>query len=314
MHPDVSDEAQKNVRLDDLAAMRLFAGADPSSIRRHLGSCPVKRLFEGELLIAPGLGGHALYLVLEGRLRVHLGSLERPPVRLPGAGEAVGGSSVVRGRPVYVVADRPSTVRAIDHETFWSLVYAEHAVARNMLKMMLEEMGAPRSSSAWETTGEAVRHRRRAQIDGLTGLPGRASLLDLLRRQILRSAMGAKPLSVLVVAIDDFAPFASAFGKAAAEEVLCTVAGILRDQIRPTDIVGRPDDTHRFAVVLPECNEQGARQVAHRLAEAVAHAVIAMPDQSILPPVTISIGIAERRDGVPAEELLETAGSRLPVD
>lgn len=314
MNPDISDQAEDGVRLDELAAVRLFAGADLRSIGSRLKACPVKRLFEGELLIAPGLGGHVLYLLLAGALRVHLDSLEARPLQRLGAGDAVGGSSLARGRPTYVVADAPSSVLPIDRETFWSLVYAEHAVALNLLRMIIERFDPERPSLSPEPVPRPAPQRRSTSVDHLTGLPNRAALLHLLRRQMLRSAMGARPLSVLVVATDEFAPFTSGFGKAAGEEVLCTVAGVIRDQVRPTDIVARLDDTHRFAVILPECNERGARRVAERIAEEVSHAVVMMPDQSILPPVTISAGVAEMREHARAEELLEAAGCELPLE
>lgn len=293
--------------------MRLFSGADLSTVRAMLDRRPVRRLFEGELLIAPGLGRHVLYLVLDGVLRVHLDSLDTRPMRIVSGGEAVGGSSLARGRPAYVLAHEETSVLALDHETFWSLVYAEHAVALNMLKMIIERTDAKKGSSA-EPAVRPAPHRRAANVDRLTGLPNRTTLLHLLRRQMMRSSMGARPLSVLIAGIDEFVPFTLEFGEAAGEEVLCTVAGVIREQVRPTDIVARLDDTHRFAVILPECKEQDAWTVAGRLAEEVSHAVVMMPDQSILPPVTISTGVAEMRQHALAEELLEAAGRELQPD
>lgn len=311
MNPDAYDRTEDGVGLGELAAMRLFAGADVSAIRGRLMACPVKRLSEGELMIAPGLGGHELYLVLDGALRVHADSLETRPVQRLGVGEAVGLSSLPRGRPTYVVADVESSVLAIDYETFWSLVHAEHALALHVLRLIMARADARRSSSLDSPSRPASRGRV-ANVDGVTGLPNRAALLNLLGRQMLRSSMAARPLSVLVAAVDEFAPFIAEFGEAAGEEVLCAVAGVIRDQVRPTDVVARLEDTDRFAVMLPDCNEHGARRVAERLAESVSHAVVMMPDQSILPPVTISVGLAELHEHARAEELLEAAGRQLP--
>ena len=95
---------------------------------------------------------------------------------------------------------------------------------------------------------ERLRRRqqcRQTRVDALTGLRNRAALVDLLRRQMLRSAMGKEPLTVLMVDIDHFRRFAWEFGHQAGEEVLYTVAQILQDQARPTDIAARLGGDHR---------------------------------------------------------------------
>lgn len=210
----------------------------------------------------------------------------------------------------YVVADAPTSVLVIEQETFWSLVYAEHTVARNMLMMTLERM---HTNNALVAKGARLReqHRRQTKVDALTGLRNRAALVDLLCRQMLRSAMGNRPLAVLMVEIDHFRRFAWEFGHAAGEEVLYTVAQILQDQARPTDIAARLDGDHRFAIILPDCDENGARGVARRLCEEVSKAVIVMLDKSILPPMTVSIGIAEMHPFEKAEDLLNAADYAL---
>ncbi len=305
------DEMKDTVNPDDLAGLRLFADADLSAVAISLGNCPVKGLRPGEALLTPGAAGQTLYLVLRGRLRLHLDSLETEPVQFIEAGEAVGESSLTSRQPMpaYVMADAPTRVLVIEPETFWSLVFAEHAVARNMLTMLIERTHANHALVAERWRRE--QRRRQTQVDALTGLRNHAALVDLLRRQMLRSSMGKKPLAVLLVDIDHFRRFTQEFGHPAGEEVLYTVAQILQDQARPTDIAARLDGDHRFAIILPDCDEAGARRVAQRLVEEVSKAVMVMPDEIIVPPMTVCIGIAEMHTFEKAEDLLGAADDAL---
>lgn len=311
MKTEASYKVKDTVSPDELVGLRLFAEADLPAVAALLADCPVKMLCQNEALLSPGAAGQALYLVLRGSLRVHLDSIETEPVQFIEAGEAVGESALAKRKPMsaYVVADAPTRVLVIEPETFWTLVYAEHVVARNMLTMVIERTHAHNALVA-----ERLRRRqqrRQPRVDALTGLRNRAAVVDLLRRQMLRSAMSEKPLTVLMVDIDHFRRFTWEFGHPAGEEVLYTVAQILQDQARPTDIAARLDGDHRFVIILPDCDEHGARGVAQRLAEEVSKAVMVMPDESILPPMTVSIGIAEMRAFAQAEELLEAADYAL---
>ena len=144
MKTETPYEVKDTVSPDDLAGLRLFAEADLPAVAALLEDCPVKVLHKDEVLLVPGVASQALYLVLRGRLRVHLDSLDTDPVQCADAGAAVGESSLIGRKPlsVYIVADASTSVLAIEPETFWSLVYAEHAVARNLLTMVIERMQA----------------------------------------------------------------------------------------------------------------------------------------------------------------------------
>ncbi|MFQ5545067.1 MAG: hypothetical protein ACE5FE_03710 [Acidiferrobacterales bacterium] len=60
----------------------------------------------------------------------------------------------------------------------------------------------------------------------------------------------------------------------------------------------QPESSNKLGfldALLPDTNIAGAKVVAERLREAVAEAVIVMSDQSILLPVTVSIGVTEMK-------------------
>ncbi len=299
------------VECDDLASLRLFANADLDAVAGLLRDCPVQVLHADEILLTPGVVNQTLYLVLHGCLRVHLDSLESDPVRRVKAGEAVGEVSLIDEKPTsaYVVAESPTSVLVIDQKTFWVLVKASHAVARNMLLMVVERM---RANNALAADGMQLReqYRHQTNMDELTGLRNGHALEDLLRRQLLRSSMNRKSLTVLMVDIDDFQHFNREFGRAAGDHAIYAVAQTLQDQVRPTDIVARMGG-EKFGIILPDADENGAHVVAARLREAVAEVMLMMTDGSILPSVAVSIGVAEARPFETAEELLQAADAAL---
>lgn len=296
---------------EELAGLRLFAGADLESAADILRESSMHMLRAGEVLLVPGTTNHYLYLLLCGRLRVHLDALNTDPVRMIESGETVGEISLIDEKPTstYVVADTPSTVLALDRATFWSLVNNSHAVSRNMLLMVVERM---RANNVQVADGMRAKEQLRNQtnVDELTGLRNARALVDLLRRQMLRSSMARKPLSLLMVDINDFKHFNHEFGTSAGDRALLAVAQMLQHQLRPTDIVARLDGA-KFAVVLPECDERGAGVVAERVRRAVAGAVVAMADDSILPSVTVSIGITEMHPYDKAEDVMSAAEQAL---
>jgi diguanylate cyclase (GGDEF)-like protein len=312
MRADTHPAVKTAVDSSDLAGLALFAHADLNKVAQLLEGCPIRALRNEEVLLAQGVTNRALHLVLKGRLRVHLDSVETEPVRLVKEGEAVGEISLVDERPTaaYVVADVATTVLTIDQQTFWDLVNASHAVARNMLLMVVERMRANNSLIA---QGMQLRDQFRQQneLDPRTGLRNIKSFNDLLRRQLLRSSMGGKPTTVLMLDIDGFGSFNCEFGRAAGDQAIYAVARTLQEQLRPTDIVARVYG-EKFAAILPECSEDGAAIVAERLREAISEAVVVMEDGSILPPVTVSIGIAEMQQAFDnADALLQAADAAL---
>ena len=70
-------------------------------------------------------------------------------------------------------------------------------------------------------------------------------------------------------------------------------------------------EKQEFTALLPDTNLVGAKVVAERLREAVAEAVIVMSDQSILPPVTVLIGVTEMKSPGKGETLMTDARTAL---
>lgn len=132
--------------------------------------------------------------------------------------------------------------------------------------------------------------------DDLTKLLNRQSALDVLRREIERSIRYERPSCLVIVDIDHFRAYNEGNGRPSGDDALRRIAGLVKDQFRNTDYVGRYGG-EEFIVILPETE----KEVAARLAERIRRAVETAPfeGEEALPGgrLTVSAGLA----GCPAD-------------
>lgn len=227
------------------------------------------------------------------------------------AGESVGELSVIDQRPAsaWVVADQATRLLVAPQELFWTLIQSSHAVARNLL-MCLSQRLRHTDALAAHHNGIRRHHLRQAVVEEVTGLHNRRWFENALLRQVLRSGMSSRPLSLILVDVDRFDRVNRAFGDEAGDAILSAVARCLENVIRPTDLVAR-FGADGFAIALPDTTLDNAHTVATRLQTEIARAVMVMDDVSILPPVTVSCGIAALRAGGGVEGLIGHALAAL---
>jgi diguanylate cyclase (GGDEF)-like protein len=297
--------------LVDIGHARLFNGAEPEILEGWLGACEVRDLAADEVLIAAGAVNTAIYIILSGRLCAHLGAPDGETTGMFEAGESVGELSMIDQRPApsSVFADAPTRLLVIPREVFWALVESSHAVARNVLVCLRQQLHH-RNDLAANNQRLHKDYLRQTLVDALTGLHNRRWFENALKRQALRSGMSSDPLSLVLLDIDRFDRTNRAFGDEAGDAILRAVAHHLGNAIRPTDLIAR-FGADGFAIALPGATLENARVVARRLQADIAEAVIVMDDGGILPPVTASGGVAELRGGAGVEGLMCDATSAL---
>jgi len=295
----------RRVNRSMLGRLKLFEQADIESIEGLMADCAVRELVAGQVLVSAGDRAHAMYLVLTGRLRVKAAGGDDVLIE---AGGSFGELALLEQKPVSatVTADTLSQVVALDDTRVWALVRASHAFAGNLLSAVGARLRGTPVTGPRNQPG----YRRNASLDVLTGLYNRRGLEDMLRRQIMRSSMNQQSLAVLLIDIDHFRRFNEEFGYAAGDQALHAIGQTLVNNVRPTDLVARYAG-QQFAVVLTEADASGARIVAERIRHAVSEAVVMMADDSILPPLTVSIGMAALTQFATADELLAQARAAL---
>lgn len=178
------------------------------------------------------------------------------------------------------------------------LAVACHDVARDL------RMERTRSSQLAEEVRQRIANRtealertigtlrQQASRDGLTALLNRRSLDAYLPDAIERCRASGAPLCVLMIDIDHFKPLNDTLGHAAGDQMLKSVAQIIRSTIRENDLPFR-NGGDEFVVVLEECDEAACRVMAERLG--------ALGDSlgrtfRLLPPPSLSIGLSMLSD------------------
>ena len=139
-------------------------------------------------------------------------------------------------------------------------------------------------------SGAFVQVEARAAHDRLTGVANRETLLTTLNTEIERATRHHKWLSVAFIDIDRFKPINDTFGHHSGDSVLREIAGLIRDNIRASDLFGRYGG-EEFMLILPETNPEDATVLAEHLRGLVMEHPMQVAQQQPL-RVTISVGVA----------------------
>ena len=148
--------------------------------------------------------------------------------------------------------------------------------------------------------------RNLADRDTLTGFFNHRYLHERLAEEVVRATRTRRPLSVLMLDLDDFKLVNDSFGHLYGDRVLVHVAALIRGTVRLSDVAARYGGDE-FAVILPETDREGAEVVAGRILEAFQHSPFAAEGRMAF-PIGASIGIATHpADGRSATELIAIA-------
>jgi diguanylate cyclase (GGDEF)-like protein len=295
----------------ELYGMKILSGVHPPEVDGLLEACPLRVLAAGDILLRQGDKNRHMFMILAGRLSVHLDSDTSEPVAFLAAGETVGELSVLDERPAsaFVRAVEPTRLLEVDEFRFWDLVSASHEFAMNLLMLMAHRLRS-NNTAVSENMRLQREYRQSAMIDGLTALYNRRWLDEVLPRYVTRFARDGRPLSLLVIDVDHFKHFNDSHGHPAGDAVLVAVAHCLRQNVRPGDFVARYGG-EEFVVILANADEAIALTVAERLRAAVSREEVRTKDGTDLPRVTISVGAARLGPGQAADGVLAAADAAL---
>ncbi len=153
-----------------------------------------------------------------------------------------------------------------------------------------------------------------ATLDALTNLNNRRQFEVRLKQEIAIAKRQNNPLCAMMVDIDFFKSVNDTYGHSAGDEVLRTVAGIIKEHLRESDIPSRYGG-EEFAVLLPYTKLDEAKIVGERLRKAVETASIPInqddEENKKNINVTISMGLAEFDNEESGEVLFERADKAL---
>jgi diguanylate cyclase (GGDEF)-like protein len=290
-----------------LQSIALFRGVEPDSITDLLPRCGRIDVAEGEVLLSPERPNQCVYVVLSGRLAVHLGSLEAPRIADLPPGACAGEMSLIEDKDpsAYVIATEESHLMVISHHLLWQMVDRSHAFSKNLLVVLSERVRSDNEYIA-NSLGILRQAERNALTDALTGLGNRHWMRDMFERELTRAQHSNKSLCLMMIDIDNIKHFNDQYGHIAGDRVLVAVGDALREYLRPTDLIARFGGDE-FAVLLPGIDLKQARQTAERVRERVA----GLSPPSLSTAVTISIGVTVKTDDDDVATLVHRADEAM---
>jgi len=168
-----------------------------------------------------------------------------------------------------------------DQQFSWSLYAVSSSVGSvGLILILAHRMSAIDRARVAAT--ELSRH------DPLTGLLNRRAFDAALSRVFSLARRYARPLSLLMLDLDNFKSYNDTFGHPAGDELLHRLADLLGRHQRETDVVARIGG-EEFAILLPETDLPGTLLLAERIREEVERC------SWFRRTMTISIGVASMR-------------------
>lgn len=129
-------------------------------------------------------------------------------------------------------------------------------------------------------------------LDPLTEITNRRRLDQLLELNWRNSLRDEKPISMIMIDIDNFKAYNDNYGHLKGDECLVKVARSFETILRrPLDFTARYGG-EEFAVVLPNTDMEGAVMIGERIRSNVEKLSIPHHYSKVAPHVTISLGVA----------------------
>ncbi|HEV2492110.1 MAG TPA: diguanylate cyclase [Terriglobia bacterium] len=156
--------------------------------------------------------------------------------------------------------------------------------------------------------GEVVRRdalEKLLLIDPLTGAFNRRYLDEVLTREISRAERHGSSLTFLKIQVGNLNEARTRLDCGTREGLLKAAAGVLRRNLRPTDVVVRFDEDH-FMVVMSETSKHGALVAVRRLLECADAMNLASAGKPGY-PLELSYGLADYRKGIDVRDVLAAA-------
>ncbi len=174
------------------------------------------------------------------------------------------------------------------------------------------EIFANQAVTAIESARSYNEAREQSIRDSLTGAFNHRHFQEVLQRELGRAERLGRPLTVLMLDIDDFKSINDRFGHPVGDAILQGIVAEIRNEVRgDMDLLARYGGDE-FALVLPETPVAEAVIVAERVRRRVDERLFRMPDSHQVLRATVSIGLATYPDDAGEKrDLVEKADSAL---
>ncbi|MHB1290658.1 MAG: diguanylate cyclase, partial [Sulfuricella sp.] len=139
------------------------------------------------------------------------------------------------------------------------------------------------------------------QEDFLTGTLNRRGMEDAFEREFARSERIHTPLCVALLDIDYFKRLNDTYGHDAGDEALIHLVRVVKETLRPTDVIARFGG-EEFVIILPETGVEEGMKAMTRLQRELTKKFFLHKNEKVL--ITFSAGIALRQPDESADAII----------
>jgi len=253
--------------------------------------------------------GHTVFESDDGRHGMELALEVQPQSNMPG----IGGVELTRslrqtriGRSIYILLlttqeDDERLIEAFENgvddfvaKPIRSRVLAARLRAGHRVIRLQQEVERDREEIRRFAAELAVTNRRLQEValtDQLTGFRNRRYVIDRIAQEWSASIRTQRPLSCMVIDIDEFKQINDTHGHDVGDAVLRQASNAIKHALRTQDVVARTGGDE-FLVLCPDTDLPAAMQCAERLRMAVHATQVSVDDVRLR--VSISVGVAQR--------------------
>lgn len=144
---------------------------------------------------------------------------------------------------------------------------------------------------------ENLELKKLVEFDALTQIYNRRYIDFVLKTSIEESQEFKTGFGILFIDIDDFKVVNDTYGHLIGDEVLKTITKTIKDNIQPSDLVGRWGG-EEFVIILKKADLKSVQEIGELIRVLCENTVIPVEDKEI--SVTVSIGgaIYEKNDSI----------------
>ena len=149
---------------------------------------------------------------------------------------------------------------------------AEALLESCRLRGELKKVVAARQHAERELQMAYDREPELARVDLLTGLMNRRAFLEIADRERKRAQRYEVPMSVIAFDLENLQRIREQQGEQVSDALLVSVANLLRNRVRHTDVLARSGDAE-FTVLLPTTAAEPSKQFAGKIRELMLEAI-----------------------------------------
>jgi diguanylate cyclase (GGDEF)-like protein len=144
--------------------------------------------------------------------------------------------------------------------------------------------------------------------DGFTGLLNHVHFNEALAAELTRVRRGKHKASYAILDLDHFKSINDTYGHAAGDQVIKTIARMLQQHLRRSDIIGRCGG-EEFGILLPECDVEKARGILEKILVAFSGTTFVF--NTIKVNATFSAGLVQIHPKNDLDRLIRAADAAL---